>query len=369
MKILFITNLPSPYRVDFFNELGKSVELTVLYERKTASDRDEKWKGTSAVTFTEKYSNDKPVGADKSIGFGLIKEIRKQTFDHLILAGYNSPSMMLAISYCKLKKIPYFIESDGGFNKKDKFPKSILKKFLIKKAAGHFTTCEEYKNYLTSLGVDEKKIYKYPFTSMREDDIETVVPSREEKLALREKLGMTEEKIVLSIGQFIYRKGFDVLMQSATELPKDTGIYIVGGVPTEEYIILKEKLGLDNVYFVGFKTKSELEEYYKAADLFVLPTREDIWGLVINEAMANGLPVITTDRCIAGLELVRNDENGYIVPVGDTKQLAEKIREALSADKNGGMAQKSLDIIQDYTIEKMALSHLDFFKEVQTVGK
>ena len=57
---------------------------------------------------------------------------------------------------------------------------------------------------------------------------------------------------------------------------------------------------LTNVHFVGFKTKEQLEDYYRAADLFVLPTREDIWGLVVAEAMAYGLGVITTNRCNAG---------------------------------------------------------------------
>lgn len=52
-----------------------------------------------------------------------------------------------------------------------------------------------------------------------------------------------------------------------------------------------------------------------AADIFVHPTREDIWGLVVNEAMAKGLPVITTDRCVAGLELIKNESVGRIVPV------------------------------------------------------
>ena len=63
-----------------------------------------------------------------------------------------------------------------------------------------------------------------------------------------------------------------------------------------------------------------------AADAFVLPTREDIWGLVINEAMAYGLPVVTTDRCNAGLELIKNNVNGYVVHVDDKGELAKKLQ-------------------------------------------
>ena len=53
------------------------------------------------------------------------------------------------------------------------------------------------------------------------------------------------------------------------------------------------------------------------ADIFVHPTETDVWGLVINEAMAHGLPIITTDGCVAGLELVKNNDNGFIIPVNN----------------------------------------------------
>ena len=60
------------------------------------------------------------------------------------------------------------------------------------------------------------------------------------------------------------------------------------------------KFKCKNVYFIEFKKSEELNEYYKAADIFVHPTREDIWGLVVNEAMAKGLPVVTTNNVLQG---------------------------------------------------------------------
>ena len=90
---------------------------------------------------------------------------------------------------------------------------------------------------------------------------------------------------------------------------------------------------LENVHFIGFKSKEELKKYYKSADLFVLPTREDIWGLVINEAMSYGLPIITTNKCVAGVELINNDENGFIVSVEDSKSISKKINLLLDNEK------------------------------------
>ena len=365
-KVLFSTNVPSPYRIDFFNEFGKYCDLTVCFERETASDRDGKWKGKAPENFKAVQLKLKPYKEDRSHGNALAKYIKDNEFDVVILTNYVSPATMSAISWCKRHKKTFYIEYDGGFYKKDRFPISLLKKYLLCSASGHFTTCEEHKKYLLSIGIPEDKIFMYPFTSVRADDIASADNLlRTDKKTMREKLEIHEDKVVLSVGRFIPCKGFDILMQAAAELDKNVGVYIVGGKPTEEYLALKNKLALDNVHFVGFKTKSELAEYYAAADLFVLPTREDIWGLVINEAMSFGLPCITTDRCIAGLELVENGKNGYVVPVDNSKEVAKKIKLILNDEKLcDDMGRESRRKIEGYTTEKMAHRHLEIMKSI-----
>ncbi|MCF0105347.1 MAG: hypothetical protein HUJ53_01150, partial [Holdemanella sp.] len=167
MKVVFSTNLPSPYRVDFFNELGKYCDLTVLYERHSSSERDEKWKGEQAKNFKEVYLPLTPVGTDRSKGNALKDYIKKSEQDILILTNYISPATMNAILYCKLHKIPYCIEYDGGSNKKDKIYKLLFKKFLLGSAKAHFTTSDEHIKYLVSIGIHKDKIFKYPFSSIR----------------------------------------------------------------------------------------------------------------------------------------------------------------------------------------------------------
>jgi glycosyltransferase involved in cell wall biosynthesis len=197
--------------------------------------------------------------------------------------------------------------------------------------------------------------------ALYERDILQHVISAGEKQKIRQELEIAEEHMVLAIGQFIHRKGFDVLLKAAQSVSKDVGIYIVGGEATEEYLKLREDLGVTNVHFVGFQKKERLAEFYKAADLFVLPTREDVWGLVINEALAYGLPTITTDRCVAGLELIEDGVNGYVVPVEDEKILAEKISAVLSSDLQQ-MGEASLRKIRPYTLENMAKTHAEIFE-------
>ena len=99
--------------------------------------------------------------------------------------------------------------------------------------------------YLIHYGADPQKIYRYSFTSLASEDILEQIPSKEEKRELRKKIRMSEERIFLSVGQFIYRKGYDLLLQAAAALPETAGIYIVGGNPTEEYLRIKNHQNLN----------------------------------------------------------------------------------------------------------------------------
>jgi glycosyltransferase involved in cell wall biosynthesis len=89
------------------------------------------------------------------------------------------------------------------------------------------------------------------------------------------------------------------------------------------------------------------------ADVFVFPTLGDIWGLVINEAMSAGLPIITTSAAGASADLIK--DNGFIVPPGDTETLSDRLIEISTKDKlREEMGRRSLDIISDFTIEESA---------------
>ncbi len=362
MRVLFVTNVPAPYRIDFFNALGRRVDLTVCFERRNASDRHRKWVKDGPKEFKEIYAKAAAFGADRSIGTGIAAVIRQTPFDALILSGYSSPSVMYAILCCRLHKIAYYIESDGGFYQKENPIKRWVKRLLLCGAKAHFTTCDAHIQYLQSIGIAETQIYKYPFSSVKQEELLPAIPSVQEKKALRASLGMTEDKIVLSVGQFIHRKGYDVLLKAAAELPKEIGIYIIGGTPAEAYLALQKSSELHQVHFMDFMDREALMKWYRAADCFVLPTREDIWGLVVNEALANGLPVITTDRCAAGLELLQEGACGVIVPAEDSVALGRAIQKTLQ-DGYPAMAEAGLAVMRAHTIEAMAQKHIEVLTE------
>lgn len=360
LKILFLTNVPSPYRVLFFNELGKMCDLTVLYQKSESSERNSKWIAISENTYKSVFMEGKSTGVDNAFCPSVIKYI-KRNYNAIIICGNASPTEILAIEWCKLRHIPYCIEGDGAFVKKRNGFKDLIKKHLISGGSLFFSTCAEHDKYYIHYGANCEKIKRYKFSSLLKKDILENVISDEVKHKIRHSLGIREETMILAVGQFIHRKGFDVLLKAANKLSKDIGIYIVGDKPTEEYLNIVEENSLNNVHFEGFKTKEELKKYYMASDLFVLPTREDIWGLVINEAMAYGLPIITTDRCNAGLELVQNGRNGFIVKTESPDELAARITCVIN--NSADMGSNALETIQDYCIEKMAEDHIKILQE------
>lgn len=367
MKVLFISNFPSPYRVDFFNELGKKCDLTVLFEEgiEEQKHRDKKWFNDNYSNFNAIFLKSTKIYKSKSICLS-IKDYLNGIFDLILVGNYSTLTGMYAINFLKWKKIKFALVADGALRKSGKGFREKLKKTLISSANWWFSTSEQTDDYFIFYGADKRGIYRYPFTSLYEKEVLDQPASLESKQKYKIELGINEEKVILSIGQFIYRKGFDVLIRGCKELPCDVGVYIIGGKAPESYQYEMEKLGLENIHFVDFKPKAELKKYLMASDLFVLPTREDIWGLVINEAMAFGLPVITTDKCVAGIELIENDKNGYIVPVDDAIVLGEKMRELIQNDNlRNAMAIKNLKKIKEYTIENMVTVHLNIFEEIQ----
>lgn len=366
LKVLWLTNIPSPYRVDFFNELGKTCKLLVLFEKAYAKDREEGWINHSFLYFKGIFLKGKSVAADKAFCPEVIKIIKKYHFDYIVIANPATPTGILAIVYMKLHKLPYLIEGDGGLPKDGKGIKERFKRHLLKGAKAYFSTSRTHDEYYIGYGVNKELIYRYPFTSVRRSEICYTVPDHDHKELIRRTLGISEKKVMVSVGRVIPVKGFDLILHAARSLSSEIGIYIIGGQPNREYLEFIQEANLTNIHFIDFQSKEALKQYYQMADLFVLPTRGDSWGLVINEAMSNGLPVITTDRCVAGLELVEDNKNGYIVPTENVTMLVERIKRVLEEDDlRVSMAEYSLRIIRDYTIEAMATRHMEVFKELR----
>lgn len=359
LKVLFLNFIPSPYRLAFFEDLGQKCELTVLFERKNSNIRKGHWDSFSFNNYKGVILKGITIGGHDKLCFNVIKYL-KNNYDRIIIANPTSPTGILAAFILRKKKIPYYVESDGSFpTGRTNGIKYFLKRFVMANAFKCFSTAKLHDEYYMECGVKNIDIIRYPFTSISYKDIVENTLTTEEKRAVRDKLGISQDRMILSIGQFVHRKGFDILLNAAKLLKKDIAIVIIGGVPTEQYLKIVSDNKLDNVYFIDFISKNELKVYFSAADLFVLPTRYDIWGLVINEAMSQGLPVISTKTCIAATELIREGENGFLYEAEDCDSLKYLIDKVIYDQEFLNQASyASLSIIKNYTIESMSDCHI-----------
>lgn len=346
-KVLYVTNLPAPYKIAFFEELSKKINLTVAYERKKASNRNNEWKSDIKRNYKEIYLHGKTIGAEWSLSIEIIQVLKKNHYDIVLMNGYSSPTAMIAIFYMRIFHIKYVVVCDGMLPASDNKIKKWLKKYFISGAYFCMSSGDITKQQLIKYGADEQKIYWYPFSSV---SLKEVVDDIYNKEIYKEKVECKSSKMVLFVGQIIYRKGIDTLIEAFKKMNNsDVQLYIVGGEKNEF-----NKITQSNIRFVEFKKKEDLIKYYQAADLFVLPTREDIWGLVINEALSKGVPVLTTNCCGAGMEILKENKGGKIIMPDDPDALASSMSEMLADNVLIKLKQEAFTVAKKYTIENMA---------------
>ncbi|MEY8338008.1 glycosyltransferase family 4 protein [Lachnospiraceae bacterium 62-35] len=361
-RLLIVGEIPAPYRVQVFIELSKRWNTKIYFESAKDEKQHDLWLQSSKLS-CEILDN------KLSIQHFLYDIAHVQEYNLVLL--YNNClkySMLLEI-VCKIKKIPYFINCDGCNDiKESNLLKRRIKDYFMQGAVGYFAGGKIAREYFEYHGADISKVYIHNFTSLNQEDIDKEVINSAEKRVIREKLSIHESFIIISVGRHIPCKGFDVLVKAAQYLGNEIGLYIIGGKPSGDIQKYCRENKISNVHFLDFMDKKGLKEYYRASDVFTLMTRGDTWGLVVNEAMANGLPVITTNRCVAGKELIEEGVNGYIIDVDDLDSLIDRI---IKLKKNhnlrNNMADSNICKIQKYTLKNMADINIraieDFFNQ------
>ena len=211
-KILYVTNLPAPYKVLFFNLLSENVDLTVVYEREKASNRDDKWKADIQKNYKEIYLKGKNVGTESAFSTEIINILKTRKYDIVLMNGYSSPTAMLAIFYMKMFHIKYGIVCDGMLPTNDSFLKKQIKTFFIKNAHCYLSSGELTDQQLIKYGASVDKIFRYPFSSISKKDIVESIPNKD---IYKKKIGCNSKKMLLYVGQFIERKGIDRLFESS----------------------------------------------------------------------------------------------------------------------------------------------------------
>ena len=359
MKVCWVSNAPSPYKVAFMNQLGTETELLSLFEMKAESDREKQWYDYGFHTFQAAF-------LDEGDGNIRIRNAADQC-DLLICSDYSNRWNQKALHAFHRKKKPAIMHADGGLaiprGLLDFAIRAVMKQYDWYLSSG-ITVNQRYFGYYH---VPREKIFTYHFACMSEQELLDCAGKRLEKQACRKKIGISDKPMILSVGQQIPRKGYDLLVQAMEGI--DAEAMIIGGTPEQKVQEYLSAHHMSNVHFLPFMNKQELSDYYAAADLFVLPTRYDIWGLVINEALSFGLPVLSTDRCMAAAEFAERYQAAEVIPAENADLLQKKIRELLEDEAHRDQLGKRAEtVIRDWSYEQMVRDFISVFREIRQGG-
>ena len=355
MKICWFTNIPSPYKTELFNLLNQKVELFVVYEQHNEKDREDSWISSGPLPYQCAWLTDHD---------HRLPQVLADHYDLFVNGDYSSRQAASFVkSFHRLSK-PVVMQADGGLVIKRPLIDPVIR-HVINQNDWFLSSGIETDRYYDYYHVPENRLKHYRFSSLTREDLRQHSSMSQKKAQFYQECGYSEPFIIFSAGQQIPRKGYDILVKAAAGLSPNIGIYIAGGNPEEAVMKEITEQHLNHIHFVGFKTKTELASYYAGADLFVLPTRYDIWGLVINEALSFGLPVISTDHCVAALEFSHLGSAVQIVKSEDVPALHQAISTLYSnPDLRSKMHDSGLQIIQNYTIENSCSTMLKAFQEV-----
>lgn len=351
-KLMIMTPTKSGARIPYYEELGRHVDLTIVAERETPTEILNNFGRKVGISY--KSIELKSIKMLKYMGMslGIFKYLKKNKYDLIIVEQYASPTGILAILYMKLFKRDYAINADGGFAKNEKSLKEKLKKFMIKGAKFYLTSGKIGMKYLESYGAISNDIEIFPFASLSIKDQPNKLLTLKEKETLKQKKTNSRDYTFLFVGQFIYRKGIDLILEIISEGMIDANFVLIGGKLSENFEKFSELKDLPNVNVFDFMAKDELLEYYSMADCVLIPTREDIWNFSVIEAYSCGSRVITTKKCGAGIEVLQ-PESEFLLDPDNKTALLNAMKYSMNNPITEKESYKYFELSKKYTSESM----------------
>lgn len=339
------------YRLELFNNLNEIFEIDFVFTKQGRGQNNVK---ENHLDIPETY-NHKVLKTDlliKKIDIGmylnLLKEIVFGKYDLLLIS--NSWYICWPIAKLTRKKTVIWTEF-WHYNNTSLF-RTFLNKYMqiiLLNSDMIIATGSKVSDTIMKLGIPEKKIINYPQCSV---DYKSMKCPGLDKYYLFEN-----KKIILYCGRIIKRKGLDVLIKAVNVLNLEfTNIHlvIIGTGPFEiECQKLARQLNIDNISFLGYVDECSKIDLFKRCDIFVAPSimyygSYEPWGLVVNEVMAFGKPIVATTAVGSAFDLIKNDYNGFIVNENEIEPLVSALRKIIGNEETmKQMGWNSLEIFKD----------------------
>ena len=365
-KVILITNIISPYRIPLFNYISQNGNFDFKVVALAEKEKNREWILAKEkikfkyqiltgwhLFFTTK-KREVPIHLNK----GVFKILRRYKPDVIITSGYDSLAYWQAFLYCKLFKKKFILWNETTLLSADtiKGIRGLLKRIIIKGADKYIVCGTKAKEYLEYFGAKPENIYISTNTVDVDHFYQKVRQYRQDE-NFSEERRKYPSLLLLYVGQLIKRKGVKQVLKALSILDDpEIGFMIVGSGPEEKKLKeFCEENKLQNIFFEGFHQLEELPKYYALADVFIFPSFQEVWGLVINEALASGLFVLCSKYAGAGYDLI-NNENGKIFDPSDIEKLVKLIRQTKQRIKDIRKQQESISrqACDEFSIKKSA---------------
>jgi glycosyltransferase involved in cell wall biosynthesis len=354
-RVTVVSPEPTPYRSPLFDRIADrgDLQLTVLYAAESVAKRT--WSVEPQHRHVGLRGARLP-GAklilrhDYPITLGLTRALARTRPDVIIVSGWSTFASQAAIAWCRARRVPYvlLVESHDLEARPPwrRAVKGAIVPRIVRGAASLLAVGSAARDSLVARGADPEKVRLFANTI----DVDAWVGRADRFAATRPH---HDDAVVLSVGRLVRDKGNDLLIRAIAEAgdPRLRLVLAGGGPERETLRELGARLGVD-VSLTGDLSEEDLAAQYVAADVFALLSRHEPWGVVVNEAAASGLPLVLSASVGAAHDLLRDGENGFLVPAGDVHAAAVALRRVADDPAlRRGMGARSRELVRGWGYE------------------
>lgn len=365
-RLVIITEIISPYRIPLFNVLAQHppVDLHVIFLAETdpALRQWKIYKEEIGFSYEVLPSARKTLGRyNVLLNSGMTRALRRAHPDVILCGGYGYLASWQALFWARVKSVPFILWSES--NRQDLrsgHPAvELLKRTFLEKCSGFVVPGRSAAEYLRDLRIKDQHIYVAVNAVDNELFSSAASLARKHCQEPRIKLGLPQRYLLFS-GRLVRQKGVFELLAAYAKLEgalrEQIGLVFMGDGPCRNLLEQQSKsISPGAVYFTGFVQREELPVYYALAEMLILPTYTDTWGLVVNEAMACGLPVLVSRAAGCAPDLVTEGWNGYIFEPADVASLSQAMtRLVTQPELRSTMSMNSRKRIERYSPEEWA---------------
>jgi glycosyltransferase involved in cell wall biosynthesis len=369
MKIAFVTNFAAHYRVKTFEALARHHDVKYLFFSGGDEWYWQRQHGTRAGDFDYEYLSGISLAGTR-ITPTLITRLFSNDYDVVLKCINGRFALPAAYLAARLRRRPFVLWTGIWSTLNTRFHKAaaFLTNYIYRHADAIVVYGEHVKRFLVSAGVDPGRVFVAAHAIDNPVYARTV--SAGEIATLRERLDIPAcAAVVLYLGRLETVKGLGYLLEAFAGIRGIQACLVLAGTGSEKDALAMRvrELGIaDRVKFAGYVPIESAPSYYAMADVAVLPsitvpTGKELWGLVVNEAFNQGVPVVATDAVGAAAGgLVEDGVNGFIVPERNSPALGSAIARILGdADMRARLSQSARQTIRGWDNERMVQGFRD----------